>query len=221
MEEIVTSQGSIKRFKAAFLLFFIGQILRTIGALRFGAQFKFLPSWLIFFSFFEWIGYVLFFISFMLIYKYNRHFLRSLITSGIAFGTILLTDVCSKSTDDLYLMWAKGLNWSNTFLMCILYICFFMGCHDYFHSLGIEKGKKHSRTAYIGFPVLFGIERLLTLFAGFSFVKLNIFANRICTYGSWLFDFVIYIFAIIMTALIYVMLTKRLKEGSYHETEIE
>ena len=219
MDKETLDKQEVKKFQKGFLLFFIGHIFLTIGAFYIGVQFKVIPSWVGLFVIFFSIAYILMGIGIFYIYRFNKNLTLAFITIGIQLVIGLLANVASTSMDDSYLFWSKGLEWSSQILLCIFYVYFFLGCHDYFASLGIERAKKHSRTGFIVFPILYTIQLALTLGKDFKVVKYNLIANRMFLYGSWLFNFVIYFFVLSLLILIVVYMHKLRKEDINNESK--
>ena len=219
MEKITTPKDNQKKFQFTFVLFFIGQALLLLGFFSFGAQFKFLPSWLSLFAFFIFFGYIALFISLIRVYKVNQNFMYAAITMVITFVLSIMGDIASKSTEDFYIYLSKGFNWSGSITLCIFYVYFFLGCYDYFASRNLSEAQKHSKTGFIVFPILFVAQSLLQAGPDFAFIKFNLIANRICVYGSWIMYFVIscFVVALLLNIVIYMHKLNK-KEGEKNET---
>ena len=202
-----------KKFEKRFLLFVIGQFFILIGTLNIGANFKVLPSWFDNFLFAIIIGIVLFHFSLVRLYKINRNFLRSYIALIVYTILVLLVDVCSRSKDDFYLAWSRGLETSVDFIACVLYVYFFLGTSDYFKDDSLDKGKKQSKTTAIVLIVLFIIERTLAFIASLNITKQNLVLFSICRFGSWGMQFVIHIYVFVILLTIFVFVKKRKKEA--------
>ena len=219
MENMTDTQDRQKKFQSAFVLFFIGQIFLIVGAFSIGSKFKFLPAWIEYLAFFVMLGYIFLIISVLRIYRYNQNFKNSAIAMGFTSALTIIGDIASKSTEDFYIYWAKGFNWSSSITLCIFYVYFFLGCYDYFTAEDQSEAMKHSRTGFIVFPILFITQSLLEAGPDFPIIKYNLIANRVCVYSSWIMSFVIYFFVIALLANIVIYMHKlKKKEGEINET---
>ncbi len=210
-------ERQFKRFKLSFTLFWIGQICFLLSLFTFDGRFKFLPSWLIFLDLFGFIGFVVMFIGIAISRGINKNFYYSLVTCLIFVAVAVLQSVCVTSTDDFYVNWSKGLEWSNQAFKCLFYFYFFYGCYKYFVSLGHTEIGKKSKIAAIIFVSLFILERLTVFLMFFNGIKANIVANRIMTFGQMIINFVIYTYLVIISTIIFIRLNKRRKEALSHE----
>ena len=210
-------ERQFKKFKISFTLFWIGQICFLLSLFTFEGRFKFLPSWLILLTIFGYIGFVVMFIGIAISCGINKEFYYSLVTCLIFAGVSVLQSVCYTSTDDFYINWAKGLEWSNQALKCLFYFYFFYGCYKYFVSLGHTEIGKKSKIAAIIFVSLFLLERLSVFLMFFNDIKANIVANRILTFGQMIINFVIYVYLVVISTIIFIRLNKRRKEALNNE----
>ena len=210
-------ERQLKKFKTSFTFFWIGQILFLISMFTFEGRFKFLPSWLILLAVFGYIGFVVMMIGIFIGRGINKEFYYSLVTCIIFIGVTVLKSVCETSTDDFYINWSKGLEWSIQALKCLFYFYFFYGCYKYFVSLGHSEIGKKSKIAAIIFVSLFILERLTVFLMFFNGIKANIVANRIFTFGQMIVNFVIYVYLVVITTFIFIRLNKRRKEALEHE----
>lgn len=210
-------ERQFKRFKLSFTFFWIGQILFLISMFTFEGRFKFLPSWLVFLELFGYIGFAVMFIGIAISRGINKNFYYSLVTCLIFVTVAVLQSVCVTSTDDFYINWSKGLEWSNQALKCLFYFYFFYGCYKYFVSLGHTEIGKKSKIAAIIFVSLFILERLTVFLMFFDGIKANIVANRIMTFGQMIINFVIYVYLVVISTIIFIGLNKRRKEALSHE----
>lgn len=203
--------NSEKKFQKSFLLFTIGQFCMVLGAVTIGSNFKVLPSWLIFFGIFTFIGIILMLIAFKTFYKVNRNYFRALIALVAYILLVIFTDACSKSKDDMYLTLSRGLEISSAFVSCIFYVYSFLGTRDYFNETNIAKGKKRAMTGAIILVVLFVTQQVLAFLSSFDFAKQSVVAFSIFRFGSWglqLFTYV-FIFAVLLGAYIIYMKKKK------------
>ena len=205
------------KFKKAFILFIIGQFFLLVGTLNIGANFKVLPSWFALFILASFIGFVLFYLACIKLYKINKNYLRTLISLVIYTVICILADACARSKDDFYLTWSNGLTVSASFILCVFYVCFFLGTSDYFKGENAKQGNKKSKIAAIMLVILFVTERVLAFISSFNAVKLNLVFYSVCRFGSWGLQFVInaYIFAILI--VIFVHMNK--KDGGVKNNE--
>lgn len=210
-------ERQFKRFKLSFTLFWIGQICFLLSLFTFDGRFKFLPNWLIFLELFSYIGFVIMFIGIAISRGINKNFYYSLVTCLIFVAVTVLQSVCVTSTDDFYINWSKGLEWSNQALKCLFYFYFFYGCYKYFVSLGHTEIGKKSKIAAIIFVTLFILERLTVFLMFFNGIKANIVANRIMTFGQMIINFAIYTYLVVISTIIFIRLNKRRKEALNHE----
>lgn len=210
-------ERQFKRFKLSFTLFWIGQICFLLSLFTFDGRFKFLPNWLIFLELFGFIGFVVMFIGIAISRGINKNFYYSLVTCLIFIAVTVLQSVCVTSTDDFYVNWSKGLEWSNQALKCLFYFYFFYGCYKYFVSLGHTEIGKKSKIAAIIFVSLFILERLTVFLMFFNGIKANIVANRIMTFGQMIINFAIYTYLVIISTIIFIRLNKRRREALNHE----
>ena len=201
-----------KKFKISFKLFFIGLICILISLFYFDGRFKFLPDWLALLAIFNVVGNVLILIALFRTYKINRHFYLSLLTFGFFVAVGILKSVCLTSTDDFYINWAKGLDWSIQVLKCIIYIYFFLGCHDYFVSIKFARTDKYAK---VGAFILIGLlilERLSVFLLFFNPVRANVWLNRICTFGQIIIRINMYSFLVVACIVLITSMNKRRKE---------
>ena len=210
-------ERQFKRFKLSFTLFWIGQICFLLSLFTFDGRFKFLPNWLIFLELFGFIGFVVMFIGIAISRGINKNFYYSLVTCLIFIAVTVLQSVCVTSTDDFYVNWSKGLEWSNQALKCLFYFYFFYGCYKYFVSLGHTEIGKKSKIAASIFVSLFILERLTVFLMFFNGIKANIVANRIMTFGQMIINFAIYTYLVIISTIIFIRLNKRRREALNHE----
>ena len=210
-------EKKLNYFKNSFKLFWLSQIFLFLALLYFDGRFKFLPDWLSLLSVFKVVGFVMMTIALYRTKDINREFFLSLITLIIFAATNILKSVCSTSTDEFYINWAKGLDWSIQILKCITYIYFFWGCYKYFVSLGHQGIGKKSRIGAIIFVSLFILERLTVFLMFFNGIRANIMANRVFTFGQIVINVVIYIYLVVITTIIQVNLRKKRKEAITNE----
>ena len=207
----------LKNFRTSFKLFWLGQIFLFIGCLYFDGRFKFLPDWLILLAIFKVVGIVLTALALFRTRNINREFFLSLVTLVIYAATNILRSVCTTSTDEFYINWAKGLDWSIQLLECITYIYYFLGCYKYFVSLGHTGIGKKSKIAAIIFVSLFILERLTVFLMFFNGIRANIMANRVFTFGQIIINVVIYIYLVVITSIIRFHMKKKRKEAISNE----
>lgn len=210
-------EKKINYFKNSFKLFWLSQIFLFLALLYFDGRFKFLPDWLSLLAIFRVVGFVMMAIALYRTKDINREFFLSLVTFIIFGATNILKSVCSTSTDEFYINWAKGLDWSIQILKCITYIYFFWGCYKYFASLGHQGIGKKSRIGAIIFVSLFILERLTVFLMFFNGIRANIMANRVFTFGQIVINVVIYIYLVVITTIIQVNLRKKRKEAIANE----
>lgn len=216
MDEIENKQY-FKKLKAANILFLIGQVCIIASIFSTASKFKFFPRWIENFVVFAILGFILFFIASLLVRKHNKSFVYALITDGLMVSMSLVGAICETSNDGLYRAWATGLNWSLDILLLIFYYYYFQAAHLVFeeHS-DIEKHSK-TKIACLVFCSFSVTNLILKLVGKMSFISRNIIANRIFSYGTWILDFVICFFALIIAINILIGTIKMKKEDSHHE----
>ena len=210
-------EKQLKAFRSSFTLFWLSQICFLLGSLHFDGRFKVLPDAIVLLVIFQVIGYVLMAITLYRTRKVNHEFYLSGITFIILGAVSILKSVCTTSTDEFYINWAKGVDWSIQVLKCITYFYFFLGCYKYFVSLGHTHIGKKSKIGAIIFVSLFILERLTVFLMFFNGIRANIMANRILTFGQIVINLVIYIYLVVITSVIFVNMHKKRKEAIQNE----
>ena len=218
VETLKEEKLPFKKIYAAYIIFLIAQLCLTVSVGAFGSRFKFLPRWLENFALFALLGYVLCFISTLMLKKYSKQFYYSFITAIILGVTSIVDDICMNSTDGLYLAWGKGLVWSIDFIEAVFFGYFFQGTYLLFSEYGHKQGAKKTKGYVISFAVLFSVKIIVTLFSKFPFIINNIVTNRVFVYSSWILDFVFYIYILVITIICFVYIHKiNKKEGDSNE----
>lgn len=201
-----------KKFEKRFLIIVFAQLFLLIGTLTIGANFKALPSWFALFIIGTIIGLVLFTIGMTYFYKVNRNYLRALIALVILILLTLFIDITSRSRDDFYLAWSRGITISADFITCVLYVYFLLGTSDYFKDTHSIKGTKKSKIGAIVLVILFIVERLLSFIASLNVAKQNLVLFSICRFGAWGLQFAIYTYVFVILLLVYIYMKKKDKE---------
>lgn len=217
MEEVKNNQSKNKKFKKAFIIFLISQIMLVFSTLEFATRFKFIPSWFSAFTVFILIGLVLMAVALYKLKDINQHFRHAFLTAIILFSASLFQDACAKSTEEFYVLISKGLDWSVQILLAVLYVYFFLGARNYFNETSTTKSSKHSKTGLIVFLIIFLLERLSVFLMFFDGIKSNMIANRICTYVQWLSMLAIYIYVVVILILIVVAMKHVEKKDNDNE----
>lgn len=207
----------LKKFKATFIIFWIGQLFLLISMFTFDGRFKFLPNILILLTIFNPIGYVLSLISLIKLKGINHHFYLSLVTFGIFVAVGILKSVCQTSTDEFFINWSKGLDWSIAILKCIMYVYFFLGCYHYFNDNGLVKIGKRTQAAVIVIVSLVFLERLSVFLLYFNPIRANIMMNRVLTFGQIIINLVVYCFIFGMLTNLLVNINRKRKELQNNE----
>ena len=211
----------INKFQKRFLLFIIAHFLLTLGSLNILANFKVLPSWFSLFFFFSFIGNIIAFVAYITIYKANRNFLRAFIAFIIFLILSIFFDACSKSKDDFYLTWSRGLEISASFVLCASYVYFFFGIHDYFHSTDEAEGKKKTWAAAIVTIALFAIQQIMAFISSLSITKQHVVFYSVCRFGSWGLSIATYVFILVGLITAFILIKKRPKEELTNEKNAE
>lgn len=202
----------LRKFRRAFIFFWIGQICLLISLLSFDGRFKFLPFIITMLKFFNPVGYILSLVGLFLLRNQNKQFYLSLVTFGFFVSVGLLKTVCETSTDEFYINWAKGLDWSIEILKCILYAYFLLGCRQYFKENGLLHIEKRTRVTMIVFISLIVLERLSVFLLYFNPIKANIMLNRVLTFGELFINIAAYAFLVGMLTNLFIAICKKRKE---------
>lgn len=217
MDELKPLGPRVKKFQKAYKFFLVAQIFFMISSFEIVSRFKILSIIFSLLGLFGAVAFILLFVALFRLRNYNRGFALSLVTFGILTAVVIIKDVCSYSTDDFYIIWGKALEWSEVPLRCIMYVYFFIGAHDFFTELNIAKNSPKNKIATFSFIGLFVIERVLAFLLFFDAIKLDIVANRVCTYGKMAMTVITYIYILVITIIIAAIVNKRGKEISLDE----
>ena len=208
-----------KRLRRAFILLLVGYICHLLVTLTLGINFKFLPRWLEAFEAFKYIAFILVFIGLSLIYKYKKTFLYALISTGAAFLCSVNAEICSTSSESLFISWGEGLIWSRDVLVCVTLIYFLHGCSLLFEDFGIASHSKKAKAAGISFLVVLGIYFIFRVGKNIRAIMNNLVANRVFLYGTWIFEFIVYIYALVIVINLLIPVIKMRKGGKENEKQ--
>lgn len=212
MEENNELREKAKRFNSSFLTFIFSQFFLVVSSLDVASRFKVLSLLFEILGLFSIVAYFLFALSVFKLRRINHQFFLSLVTIGLLFTSMLVRDICKTSTDDFYLIWGNALDWTARCLLCVFYIYFFLGVHNFFKEIGVAKENKNHLAVTISFISLFVLERLLVFLLFFDGIKFNMITNRICTYGKMILTIAIYIYVLVISIVIKVRYHNKVKE---------
>ena len=211
----------IKKYKQAFLLFTIAQLLMVVSLLENGSSIKALSDLMILFGVFHSIGFIMMVIASAKLYDKNKNYFYALITSIICIFVSLLALIATESTEDMTVAWSRGLAVSADILICITYAYFFLGSKEQFLEFGLEGNSKRSRLGFIFVIAVTIVINLMSFIGSFQAIKTNYLAAAIFKYGRVALKLFMYVFMFVILITMMVDMKKKFKNEKEEEAHEE
>ena len=204
--EIDEAKKELRSFRAAFIIFLIGQIFLIVSTLTYASNINGVPRFFAVFDLFVVVTNVLDWVALFLLKKVNRSFRYSFYSVSIFLVLLFVYMVAMSSSDSIYVAIGRGLYWSRDIVQCIFYLYFFHGCYLFFEKQKFNTGKKVAFVSIFIFLGLFIASCVLTYLITVRPVQKNFVLYRILLYSGWGAKFLIYAFTfvIVLRAGIYI-----------------
>lgn len=214
MEEVKTKpieennevKKELKIFRGSFITFFVGEVFLIVSTLSRATIINGVPRIFAIFSMFTTVAYILYTVAAFVSRNLNVNAKKALLSVAIFDVVAFIYQICLTSTDAYYNNLARGLYWSENILLCVFYVFYFFGVRDFFRKYSFDKASKRSFLSIIIFVVFFLGEVVFEYLSTTKLVLSNAFANRFFLYGTWAFEFLLYvsIFAVSIVAMAYI-----------------
>ena len=197
-EQIKEPKSELKSFRAAFIIFLIGQIFLIVSTLTYAANINGVPRFFRFFDLFVVVTNVLDWVALFLLRKVNKSFRYSFYSVSIFLVLLIVYSIAMSSSESMYVAIGRGLSWSKDIVQAVFYIYFFHGCYLFFEKQGFNTGKKVAYISIFIFLGLFITSCVLTYLITVRPVQRNFVLYRIFLYSGWGFKFLIYAFTFVI-----------------------
>lgn len=209
----------IKKFQNAYLLFALAQFFIILSLFSYAGTIKALSELFFLFDIFSAVGSVLLIIAATRLVFINRNCFYFFVTTMFYFFIGLLATFGNESTVDSTVAIARGLKTSETLLLCMIYVYFFLGTRDYFKEHNLIGNVKHSNIAYIVVIVGTIILMVIDFISPWNSVKTNYVLSSILRYSSLALYLTIYVFVLVLLILMLIYMKKRRKEIENNEKD--
>ena len=210
-----------KKDLTSVIVFAVGHFFIMLSTFSVIATFKIIPRWVELFTLSIIPAVICFFIALLRLHKRNRPFFLALVTDGIMLTVRLVTEIAATSMDGFYHTFAQSLPWASQAILLTLYITYIQGSYLLLKDKRPEKNMKKLKNCGFAFFLLTITGILVQIIALFPFVKNNILANNIFTYGGWGFSFAEVIFAMLICINVTIGIHNIRKEELTNETKVE
>lgn len=187
-----------KKYSIAMILFLVGQIFLVVSTISNGSSIKVLPRWLEAFSGFVILGIAVIIVSLITLLKIKKYFIYSLIAVIFSFIANGFSTICLTSNDPLYYALSKGFELSSDILLLIFYVYFFQGNYLIYKDLGYVDESKKMKKYCIIFLIIHIASIAIQYIAKIPAISHNLIANRVFLYGSWVVEFAVYVFSLVI-----------------------